>query len=131
MSDTHDWDQYKNTGGYVSFKEVGDTVVGTIKTIRTGNDFNFNPCPELVLIMDDGEERTLTAGQVMLKAALAEKAPQVGDKIRIVYSANGEGKPGKAPAKLFTVDVKAGDPATVYELAEAAKAATDPSEDPF
>lgn len=121
----HDWDQYKKTGGYVSFKEVGDSVVGTIKSVRTGTDFNFNPCPELVLILDDGEERTLTAGQVMLSAALTEKRPQVGQKIRIVYSGIGEAKPGKAPAKLFTVDVKDGDPATVLEM-QATVAATDP-----
>lgn len=101
-----DWETFTSNGDFISFKEVGDQVIGVIKQIRTGKDFNGNPCPELILEVD-GEEKTVTAGQVLLKAALAEKAPQVGDKIRIVYSGIGEARPGKAPAKQFTVDVKA------------------------
>jgi hypothetical protein len=107
MSD-FEWNNYTQTGDWVQFKEVGDGVIGVIKAIREGQDFNQNPCPELIIETDDGEEKTLTAGQVMLKAALAEKAPQVGDKIRVVYSSIGVARPGKAPAKMFTVDVKPG-----------------------
>lgn len=103
---TYNWDEFKNTGDFVSFKEVGDQIVGVIKAIRTGHDFNGNPCPELIVTDDEGEDRTVTAGQVLLKTALAEKAPQVGDRIRITYSGIGDAKPGKAPAKQFTVDVK-------------------------
>lgn len=102
---SYNWEEFTNNGDFVSFKEVGDQVVGVIKQIRTGKDFNGNPCPELILDVD-GEEKTVTAGQVLLKAALAEKAPQVGDKVRIIYSGIGEARPGKAPAKQFTVDVK-------------------------
>lgn len=102
-----DYDRY-TSGDYVKFENVGDQVVGIIKDIREGRDFNGNPCPLLVLEVDGGDEKTLTAGQVLLKAALAEKAPQVGDKVRIVYSGVGDAKPGKAPAKVFTVDVKKG-----------------------
>ena len=104
----YDWDEFKNTGDFVSFREVGASVTGVVKMIRTGTDFNNNPCPEIILEDDKGEERTVTAGQVLLKAALAEKAPQVGDKIRIVYSGVGDVRPGKAPAKQFTVEVKKG-----------------------
>jgi hypothetical protein len=103
-----DYDSYTVTGSFVKFENVGDSVVGIIKQVREGKDFNGNPCPELILEDDDGDERTVTAGQVLLRAALAEKAPQPGDKIRITYSGVGEGKPGKAPAKLFTVEVKPG-----------------------
>ena len=103
---SYNWEEFTNNGDFVSFKEIGDQVVGVIKQIRTGKDFNGNPCPELILDVD-GEEKTVTAGQVLLKAALAEKAPQVGDKVRIIYSGIGEARPGKAPAKQFTVDVKA------------------------
>jgi hypothetical protein len=102
------WDDYANSGEYFTFKEVGDQVVGVIKVVRQGSDFNQNPCPELILEQDDGEEITVTAGQVLLKAALAEKAPQAGDKIRITYSGIGDARPGRAPAKLFTVEVKPG-----------------------
>ena len=117
---SYNWEEFTNNGDFVSFKEVGDSVVGIIKSIRTGKDFNQNPCPELILDVD-GEERTVTAGQVLLKAALAEKAPQVGDKVRIVYSGIGDAKPGKAPAKQFTVDVK-----TAEKARTAPAAATDP-----
>ena len=101
------WDEFKQTGDWVTFKDVGDTAIGDITAIRAGQDFNGNPCPELVIKMDDGVERTVTASQVMLKSALAEQAPQVGDRIRIVYSGVGDAKPGKAPAKLFDVALQA------------------------
>lgn len=120
------FDYNKYTGGdFVKFENIGDNVVGIIKDIREGRDFNGNPCPLLVLeVSDDGDEKTLTAGQVLLKAALAEMSPQVGDRIRITYSGVSEAKPGKAPAKEFTVDVKAGP----HELKQAA---VSNSEDPF
>lgn len=105
---TFDYKRYANSGEYVKFENVGDQVIGVIKEVREGRDFNGNPCPELILEDDDGEERTVTAAQVMLKASLAEKAPQKGDRVRIKYSGVGEAKPGKAPAKEFTVDVKSG-----------------------
>lgn len=118
-----EWNNYTQSGDFVSFKEVGDGVIGIIKAIREGTDFNQNPCPELILETDDGEEKTLTAGQVMLKSALAEAAPQVGDRVRIIYSGVGDAKPGRAPAKLFTVDVKPGP----HELQQPAVAnSTDP-----
>jgi len=121
---TFNWDEFKQTGEWIAFNEVGDQTVGIIKTIRQGADFNGNPCPELILEDDSGEERTLTAGQVLLKAALAEKAPQEGDRIRIVYTGQSEARPGKAPAKVFQVDVKRGP----HRLQNAAVANT---EDPF
>lgn len=103
-----DYDKYVTSGDYARFDQPGDQVVGIVKEDREGRDFNGNPCPELVLEQDDGSEITVTAGQVMLKRALAEKRPTVGDKIRITYSGVGDAKPGKAPAKLFTLDVKPG-----------------------
>lgn len=108
MSDTDIWDEFTNTGDWITFTDVGDKAVGTVKAVRRGKDFNGNPCPELVIDVDGEGEKTLTAGQVMLKAALAEKRPQPGDRIAIVYSGVGEAKPGKAPAKLFDVTTKPG-----------------------
>ena len=103
-----EYDRYVDGGDFVKFENVGDQVVGVVKEVREGKDFNGHPCPELVLEVEDGEEKTVTAGQVRLKAELAEKRPQMGDKIRITYSGVGDAKPGKAPAKLFTVEVKEG-----------------------
>lgn len=103
-----DYDKYATSGDFVKFENVGDNVIGIVKDIREGRTFNGDPCPELLLEDDEGEERTVTAGQVLLKAALAEQAPQKLDRVRITYSGIGDAKPGKAPAKLFTVEVKKG-----------------------
>ena len=108
-----DWGKY-TSGDFVKFEYVGDQVVGIIMHVREGTDYNGNPCPLLILEVNaEGDEKTLTASQVKLKVALAEKAPKVGDKIRVVYSGIGPAQPGKAPAKEFTVDVQAGPHALV------------------
>lgn len=105
-----DWNEYKSTGDWITFENVGDRAVGQILAIRQGQDFNGNPCPELVIRTDEGD-KTLTAGQKVLRARLAEEGPQVGDRIAIVYSGVGDAKPGRAPAKLFDVSVSRGDAA--------------------
>jgi hypothetical protein len=127
MSDDFDWNEFQGSGGglFASFKEVGDTVVGTITAIRKGQDFNSNVCPELVLRTDEGDELIVTAGQKMLAAALATERPSVGDRIGIKYSGVGEARPGKAPAKLFEVQVgRASTPAPAATPAPAPAAAT-------
>ncbi len=118
-----DYDRY--TGGdYMKFEEIGDRITGTIKKVREGEDYSRNPCPELILeINEDGDEQTVTAGQAGLKMALAEKRPQVGDRIRITYSGNGSAKPGQNPMKEFTVEVKPGEPVVSAPVAN--------SDDPF
>lgn len=121
---TFSYDQYVDKGDYVQFANVGDQIIGVVKAVREGRTFSGNPCPELVLEDEEGNERTVTAAQVMLRQALAETRPQVGNKIRITYSGVGDAKPGKAPAKLFTVDVKEGE----FELKQPA---VSNSEDPF
>jgi len=104
------FDKYVSGSDYVKFNEIGDQVVGIIKEIREAPDYNGNPCPELVLeVSEGGDEKTLTASQALLKAALAEAAPQVGNKIRITYTGNSQGKPGRNPAKEFKVEVKPGE----------------------
>lgn len=102
MSDI-DWDQFDSD--FIKFDEIGDSVAGTIMAIRVGKDFKGNPCPELVVRTDNGD-KTVTAGQAKLKPELARLKPQVGDRIAIVYSADGDAKPGQAPAKLFDVQVQ-------------------------
>jgi hypothetical protein len=100
------WDEFQSNGDFVAFKNYGDAVVGEVLAVRKANDFNGNPCPELIVRTDAGDEKTVTAGQVMLKAALADARPTKGDRVAIVYTHDGEGKPGKAPAKCFDVQVK-------------------------
>lgn len=103
-----DYAKYAQQGDYIKFENVGDSVAGIIKEVREGKDFNSNPCPELVLETAEGEEKTVTAGQVLLKSALAEQAPNALDAVKITYSGIGKAQPGKAPAKEFTVEVKRG-----------------------
>lgn len=88
----------------MKFEDIGDTLSGTIISIEEGSDFNGNACPQLIIDTDAGP-RKVTAGQKMLQAALAEKEPDEGDFITIAYTGDGEGRPGRAPAKLFKVDV--------------------------
>lgn len=105
---TFDYSKY-GAGNFVKFENVGDKVVGIIKHIRDGKDFNGNPCPELILeVNDQGDEQTVTVSQVRLLSLFRQQAPQEGDKIRIEYTAVGPASPGKAPAKEFTLEVKPG-----------------------
>lgn len=103
------WNKYKSSEGsrFFKFEGIGDSISGTIVSIEEGKDFNQKACPELLIETDEGNKQ-VTCGQVMLQSALAEKEPEEGDFIAITYYANGEGKPGRAPAKLFKVDVKRG-----------------------
>jgi hypothetical protein len=103
----YNWDDYKSAGNYVKFDDPGDKVVGDIISIRTGTDYNGNPCPELLLRDDEGEEHTLSAGQALLKSALAEQAPQVGDKLFVQYTGEQQLTNGRT-AKAFKVAVQTG-----------------------
>lgn len=103
------WDKYANAGAtFIAFKEPGDHVVGTIRQIRDGKDFNKNICPELVLDDGNGGSLIVTAGQTMLKKALLEQRPNVGDRVRITFTDYGEAREGRQAPKLFTVEVKPG-----------------------
>ncbi len=77
------WDSVSvDTGDYVSFTNVGDSVTGVILAIGTKTWDDGKVDPQLTIKTADGE-KTLTAGQVRLKAALIEKRPEVGDTIWI------------------------------------------------
>ncbi len=100
---TFDYDNYTQNSDYVSWTNPGDQLVGTVKEVREGTDFDGNPCPELILeVNDDGDEVTWTVGQVMLKRLLAEQRPTVGQKIRVTYTGD-EGQ-----MKVFTLEAKEG-----------------------
>lgn len=122
------WDQYDTGSNWVTFNNIGDEIVGTIKEIRVGSDYRRNPCPELILETDNGL-RTLTVGQTLLKARLIELAPEVGDRIKIVYTGNGEAKAGKNPPKQFQVGIKSGiKPAGQLEVEKQLGATEEPFE---
>lgn len=90
-------------GSYVSFNEVGDTVTGKVVAVRkhVWDDGSVSP---QILLDCDGEERTVTAGQVRLKAALAEKRPQPGQHVTITLTEI-EKRAGGKTLKHFDVQV--------------------------
>lgn len=90
-------------GSYVSFNEVGDTVTGKVLAVRkhVWDDGSVSP---QILLDCDGEERTVTAGQVRLKAALAEKRPQPGQHVTITLTEI-EKRAGGKTLKHFDVQV--------------------------
>lgn len=99
------WDQFDTASNFIRFQNPGESVVGTIKEIRAATDYNGNTVPELVLDTDLGQ-RTLTVVHAMLKVALIAEAPEVGDRIKIVFTGLGTPKAGRHAPKLYTVEVK-------------------------
>jgi hypothetical protein len=104
------WDTQFDLGSgsdFVKFEEIGDSVVGTITeigahTFPADGDKPARRVPKLSLTTEDGEERTLTAGQTHLGRQLAEKRPAVGDKLSVSYVGD------KGRMKVFKVEVTAG-----------------------
>lgn len=104
-------------GEFISFENVGDTVSGTINAIRTHRFDDGKVVPQILLTTDGGEERTLTAGQVRLKAELAEKRPEAGDHLKVTLS-DIEKRSGGKTLKHFTVEIgKGGTPAATSQPA--------------
>ena len=105
-------------GDFVKFENIGDTVTGKVIAVRkhVWDDGSVSP---QILLDCDGEEKTLTAGQVRLKAALAEKRPQPGQFVTITMTEI-EKRAGGKTMKHF--DVQVGMPVTPAATAPAAAA---------
>lgn len=118
------WDdpEIKAGGEFVSFEHVGDSVSGTITAIRTHRFDDGKVVPQILLTTDDGEEKTLTAGQVRLKASLAEQRPEAGDHLKVTLS-NIEKRAGGKTLKHFDVVVTRGNGAPAATPQAAAPAA--------
>jgi hypothetical protein len=134
MTDIWDTPELKIATDYIRFEEPGDSVVGEVLDIRIHHWNDGTTSPQLLLLVD-GEEKSLTAGQYQLKAKLAELRPQVGDTIRVVFDGI-EKRAGGKTLKLFSLDVKrasgvslGGVPATATPAPAAAPAA--PAADPL
>ena len=123
------WDEIgADTGEYVKFNEVGDTVTGTVTALGVKHWDDGNKSPQLTLDTDEGP-KTLTAGQVRLKLALAEQRPEVGDRIRVELTQI-EKRSGGKTLKHFKVDVQRGSTAAAA-AAPAAKSGGFADEAPF
>lgn len=105
------WDdpELKANDDYIKFDEVGDTVTGKILAVKKHTFDDGKAVPQLLLDVD-GEEKTLTAGQVRLKAELADKRPSVGDVLTVTLS-NIEKRSGGKTLKHFDVTIGGAAPA--------------------
>jgi hypothetical protein len=101
------WDdpELKVNNDFYTFETVGDTASGTVQRIGVKRWDSGQVSPEILLLTDDGDERTLTAGQVRLKSLLAEHRPEVGDHISIVLTEIEKRSMGKT-LKHFSLEVK-------------------------
>lgn len=91
-------------GDFVKFDNIGDSITGRIAGMSTKTFTNDNGgtdiVPQILLVTEDGAEKTLTAGAVLLRKRLIEQKPDVGDEVRVTYV----GKEGKT--KHYTVEVR-------------------------
>lgn len=101
------WDdpEIREGGDFVKFDTVGDRVAGTVNAVRSHRFDDGKVAPQILLTTDDGEERTLTAGQIRLKNALAEQRPEAGDHLTVVFTQN-EKRAGGKTLKHFEVTVR-------------------------
>lgn len=103
------WDdpEVKSGGEFVKFETVGEEVSGTITAIKAHRFDDGKVAPQILLVTDDGEDRTMTAGQVKLKNALVEQRPEVGDHIKVKFTSIEKRAAGKT-MKHFDVVVTRG-----------------------
>jgi len=79
------WADIPRGGQYAKWEDVGDRVVGTVTGTAVGSTMDGTACPEITVKTEDGDELTITAAQAMLKAALMDDPPEVGDVIDIKF----------------------------------------------
>jgi predicted metal-dependent phosphoesterase TrpH len=104
------WDdpELKTTGNFVKFDKVGDTVSGVVLAVKRHRFDDGNLVPQVEMRCDDGEDRTLTAGQTKLKMALVEQRPDAGDHLTVTLTQI-EKRAGGKTLKHFNVKIRRGD----------------------
>lgn len=119
------WDdpEVNTPNEFVTFANIGDGIIGEILSISKHTFDDGKIAPKLTIRTDEGDEKTLTAGQVQLKAKLVEARPEVGDRIKIVHTQS-EKRAGGKTLKHFDVAVqrpgaKAATPPPAASAAEA------------
>lgn len=102
------WDdpEMRVASDYASFNEVGDSVSGVVTGVYAHRFDDGKVVPKIMLDTTDGEI-ALTAGQVRLKAALAEQRPEVGDTLTVKLTEI-EKRAGGKTLKHFDVNVAKG-----------------------
>jgi len=116
--------EFSAGGDFVKFENIGDTITGRITLIKAHRFDDGKVVPQISLDCN-GEERTLTAGQIRLKAELVAQRPDVGDTLTVTLS-DIEKRAGGKTLKHFAVDITRGGKAAPRPAAPAAKAAPAP-----
>jgi hypothetical protein len=111
------WDdpEMRVASDYASFNEVGDSVSGVVTGVYAHRFDDGKVVPKIMLDTSNGEI-ALTAGQVRLKAALAEKRPEIGDTLTVKLTEI-EKRAGGKTLKHFDVNVAKGAGAPVAAAA--------------
>lgn len=94
-------------GDYIKFETVGESITGKVLSVGAHRWDDGSVSPQVLLLTEDGEEKTITAGQIRLKAALAEQRPEVGDTLTVTYTEL-EKRAGGKTLKHFDVKVAKG-----------------------
>lgn len=100
------WDGF-GQGDRFKFVNPGDIIEGEVLKL-SATDFGgtADPTPVITIRTDQGDKE-VTASQTVLCSRLAEQAPEPGDHISIRFDGEADkARPGRSPAKLFTVTVK-------------------------
>lgn len=117
-------------GDFAKFENVGDSVSGTVTAVRAHRFDDGKVVPQILLTTDDGEEKTLTAGAIRLKIAVAEQRPETGDHIKVTLTQE-EKRPGGKTLRHWDVQVtRGGTPAAAPSAPAAAPAAPETPADP-
>lgn len=103
------WDdpELAQGGEFVAFENVGDHIAGVVQVVRIQTFDDGKRVPQLLIVADDGEDRTITAGQARLKAKLLELRPEAGDHIAITMT-DLEKRSGGKTLKHFDVQLRRG-----------------------
>lgn len=104
------WDDPEVQGeesSYVKFEKEGQNVTGLLKSLGKHKFDDGKIAPELIIVTDTGEVKTVTAGQTRLKKLLMEERPEPGDRISITF-VKSEKLSGGRTLKHFEVKVRRG-----------------------
>ena len=103
------WDDpsLATSSDFVRFENVGDEVVGDVLNVGLHTWPDGKVSAQLTIRTDDGNDVTMTAGQVRLAAALREEKPEAGDRIKVKFT-EVEKRPGGKTMKHFDVQVAKG-----------------------
>jgi len=81
------WDnaEMQVNSDYIKFETPGQSGTGTITNIGIHRWDDGTTSPQITLDVD-GETKTVTAGQIGLKALLAEVRPEVGEVLTVTFT---------------------------------------------